>query len=79
MGVIYNRQLVFLWVHIVLFFLQICSFTDIMKQTTYWISQQQQNKHKFVPSFNVTFRYIDDVLSQLGDYVDRIYTIELEI
>ena len=34
-------------------------------------------------SFNFTFRYIDDVLSlnnfRLGDFVDRIYLIELEI
>ena len=34
-------------------------------------------------SFNSTFRYIDDVLSlnnsQFGDYVERIYPIELEI
>ena len=34
-------------------------------------------------SFNVTFRYLDDVLSlnnsRFGDFVDRIYPIELEI
>ena len=34
-------------------------------------------------SFNFTFRYIDDVLSlnncKFGDFVDRIYPIELEI
>jgi len=34
-------------------------------------------------SFNFTFRYIDDVLSlnnsRLGDFVDRIYPIELKI
>ena len=33
-------------------------------------------------SFNFTFRYIDDVLSlnnsRFGDFVDRIYPIELE-
>jgi hypothetical protein len=39
----------------------------------------------FLPtcSFNFTFRYIDDVLSlnnsKFGDFVDRIYPIELEI
>ena len=37
----------------------------------------------FFRSFNFTFRYIDDVLSinnyRLGDFVDRIYLIELEI
>ena len=34
-------------------------------------------------SFNFTFRYIDDVLSlnnsKFGDFVDRIFPIELEI
>jgi hypothetical protein len=34
-------------------------------------------------SFNFTFRYIDDVLSlnnsRFGDFVDRVYPIELEI
>ena len=34
-------------------------------------------------AFNFTFRYIDDVLSlnnfRFGDFVDRIYPIELEI
>jgi hypothetical protein len=36
-----------------------------------------------IKSGNFTFRYIDDVLSlnnsRLGDFVDRIYPIELEI
>ena len=38
---------------------------------------------KLVTSLNSTFRYIDDVLSlnnsKFGDYVERIYPIELEI
>ena len=38
---------------------------------------------KLAISFNSTFRYIDDVLSlnnsKFGDYVERIYLIELEI
>ena len=38
---------------------------------------------KLARSFNFTFRYIDDVLSlnnsRFGDFVDRIYPIELEI
>ena len=41
------------------------------------------NKKKLDQSFNFTFRYIDDVLSlnssRFGDFVDRIYPIELEI
>jgi hypothetical protein len=39
--------------------------------------------HGLARSFNLTFRYIDDVLSlnnyRFGDVVDRIYPIELEI
>ena len=38
---------------------------------------------KLARSFDFTFRYIDDVLSlnnsRFGDFVDRIYHIELEI
>ena len=43
----------------------------------------KKNKKKLARSFNFTFRYIDDVLSlnnsRFGDFVDRIYPIELEI
>jgi hypothetical protein len=43
----------------------------------------KKNEKKITRSFNVTFRYIDDVLSlnnsRLGDFVDRRYPIELEI
>ena len=43
----------------------------------------KKNKKKLARSFNFTFRYIDDVLSlnnsRVGDFVDRIYPIELEI
>ena len=42
-----------------------------------------KNQKNLVRSFNFTFRYIDDVLSlnnsRFGDFVDRIYPIELEI
>ena len=42
-----------------------------------------QNQTKLVRSFNFTFRYIDDVLSlnnsRVGDVVDRIYSIGLEM
>ena len=42
-----------------------------------------KNGKKLARSFNFTFRYIDDVLSlnnyRFGDFVDRIYPIELEI
>ena len=43
----------------------------------------KKNEKKLARSFNFTFRYIDDVFSlnnsRLGDFVDRIYPIELEI
>ena len=43
----------------------------------------KKNEKKLVRSFNFMFRYIDDVLSlnnyRFGDFVDRIYPIELEI
>ena len=42
----------------------------------------KKNEKKLVRSCNFTFRDIDDVLSlnnsRLGDFVDRIYPIELE-
>ena len=41
------------------------------------------NEKKLAWSFNFTFRYIDDVFSinnsRFGDFVDRIYPIDLEI
>ena len=43
----------------------------------------KKNGKELARSFNFTFRYIDDVLSlnnsRFGDFVDRIYHIELEI
>jgi hypothetical protein len=43
----------------------------------------RKNEKKLARSFNFKFRYIDDVLSlnnsRFGDFVDRIYPIELEI
>jgi hypothetical protein len=43
----------------------------------------KKNEKKLARSFNFTFRYIDDVLSlnnsRFGDFVDRIYPIEIEI
>ena len=42
----------------------------------------KNNEKKLARSFNFTFRYIDDVLSlnnsSIGDFVDRIYPIELD-
>jgi hypothetical protein len=43
----------------------------------------KKNKKKLARSFNFTFCYIDDVLSlnnsRFGEFVDRLYPIELEI
>ena len=42
----------------------------------------KKNEKKLARFFNFTFRYIDDVLSlnnSLGDFVDCIYSLELEI
>ena len=43
----------------------------------------KKNENKLARSFNVTFHYIDVVLllnnSRFGEFVDRIYPIELEI
>ena len=43
----------------------------------------KKNEKKLARSFNIKFRYIDDGLSLnnsgFGDFVDRIYPIELEI
>jgi hypothetical protein len=43
----------------------------------------KKNETKLTRSFNFTFRYIDDSLSlnnsRFGDFVDRIYPVELEI
>ena len=43
----------------------------------------KKNEKKLARSFNFTFLYLDDVLSlnnsRFGNFVDRIYPIELEI
>ena len=43
----------------------------------------KKTEEKLARSFNFTFRYIDDVLSlnnsRFGEFIDRIYPIELEI
>jgi hypothetical protein len=48
-----------------------------------WGDLQEKRKKKIARSFNFTVLYIDDVLSlnnsMFGDFVDRIYSIELEI
>jgi hypothetical protein len=61
-----------------IFSLPTCSFIRT-RQTGFL----KKNEKKLSRSFNFTFRHIDDVLlltnSRFGDFVDRIYSIELEI
>jgi hypothetical protein len=48
-----------------------------------WYPSFQAKEMKLARSFNFMFRYIDDVLSlnnsRLGDFVHRVYPIELEM
>jgi len=54
-----------------------------MRQTSYSGFSKKKNEKKLARSYNFTFRNIDYVLSlnnsMFGDFVDRIYPIELEI
>ena len=76
-----SSQLVYLWVQTVFIFSPTCSFIH-MRQTSYR-GFSRKNEKKLARSFNFSFCYIDDVRSQnnsrFGDFVDRIYPIELEI
>jgi hypothetical protein len=59
------------------------SFRELFSQNKIHTGASQENEKKLARFFNFTFRYIDDVLSlnnaSFGDFVDRIYPIELEI
>ena len=52
-------------------------------ETDFIQSLLKKNEKKLDRFFNFTFRYIDDALSlnnsRFGDFVDRIYPIELDI
>jgi hypothetical protein len=54
-----------------------------MRQTSYRGFSRKTKRSHPDPLISFTFRYIDDVLSlnnsRYGDFVDRIYPIELEI
>ena len=66
---------------------QLCSFSHrlvpLFVRGRLHTGASQENKKKLALSFNFTFHYIDDVLSmnnfKFGDFVDRIYPVELEI
>ena len=74
--VFFNRQSAYLWVQTVLLFSPTCSLIHMRLL-------KKNEKKQLARSFNFTFRYIDDVLSlnnsRFGDFVDRIYPIELKI
>ena len=73
-----NRLLVFQWVLIVSHWWQICSCIH-MKLSLYNIYKIVSSRNK-TTSFNLTFHYIDDVLSlnnpKFNDYIDVIYPKE---
>jgi hypothetical protein len=77
----FNKRLVFQWIRIVL-----CYSPDLFLhayEADFIQGLLNKNERKLARSFNFPFRYIDDVLSlnnpRFGDFVDRIYPIELEI
>ena len=75
------QQSVYLWVQTVLLFSPTCSFPRT-RQTSYRVFLRK-NQNQLARSFSFAFRYIDDDLllnnSRFGDFVDRIYPIELDI
>ena len=44
-------------------------------------ASKEKHKNKLIRSFNFMFRYIDDAISlnSFGDFVDRIYPIEIKV
>ena len=81
MDVFFNRQSAYLWVQTVFLF----SPTSFLysDEADFIQGFLKKSEKKLARSFNFTFRYIDDVLSlnnsRFGDFVDRIYPIELEV
>ena len=73
--IFFNRLLAFLWVQTDLF---LYSYEAEFIQNTSKSGNKKLAKH-----FNLTFRYIDDVLSlnnsKFSDNIDLIYLVELEI
>jgi hypothetical protein len=63
--------------------LHINGTSTISYETDFIHGLLKKNEKKLARSFNFTFRYIDDVLLlnnyRLGDFIHRIYPIELEI
>ena len=76
-GSVSNRQSAYIWVQTVLILSLTCFFIPMRQEFL------KKNEKKLARSFNFTLHYTDDVLSlnnsRYGDFVDRIYPIELEI
>ena len=76
-----SRLLIFQWVLMAPHWWQICSYIH-MKLMLYNIYKRVSSRNKNT-SFNLTFCYIDDVLSlnnpKFNDYIYVIYPEELEI
>ena len=79
MNVFLNIQLIYLWVQTVLLFFLFLNSCD----ADFAQGLLKKNEKKLSRSLNFMFRYTDDVLSlntsMFGEFVDRIYHIELEI
>ena len=76
-----SRLLVFQWVLITPHWWQMCSYIH-MQLIVYNIYKSKSKKHlqEAKTSFNLTFRYKDDVISlKFNDYIDVIYPKELDI
>jgi hypothetical protein len=71
----------YLWVQTVLLFSPTSSFNLYAADFIHGLLKK--NEKKISLSFNFKFNYINDVLSinnsKFGDFIDRIYPIELEI
>ena len=77
-----QRQLVFQWVPTVLLFWSICCIIHSY-ESDFIPEFIKKNETKLVLIFNLTCRYINDVISlnnsKLDDYLDCIYPTEVEI
>ena len=77
---IFNKQLTYLWVQTAHLLIELFLY---LYETDFIQGLLKNNEKKLARSFNFTFRYIDYVLSlnnsMFGDFVDRIYPVELEI
>ena len=78
--VFFKRQSAYLWVQTAPLLADLLLYSY---ETNFIQGLLKKYEQMLARSFNHTFRYIDDVLSldnsRFGDFVDRIYPIELDI